>query len=88
MKTEIYVWSAIGNTPVTHRGGSFCDELYHGFIEAENPEDANAKAVELVRSTPHGDKGYFNMPEWPNQNTRSNWVGREVVGLAYSVLSA
>ncbi len=76
MKTKVYVWSNIGNTPITKRGGSFCDVLVEREIECETPEQARAEVKALIRSTPHGGYGHFNMPDFWNQNTRSSFVSR------------
>lgn len=74
LSAEIFVWSRIGCTPITNRGGSFCDELVRTHITVESPEDASIKVRQLMDATPHAAKGYFNIPEWPNQNTRSRWL--------------
>lgn len=71
---EIKLWSAIGDTPLTGRGGSFCDELVSVELNVLNPTDARTVVQNLIRSTPRAVKGYFNIPSWPNQNTRSAWL--------------
>ncbi len=68
--TEIIVWSAIGNTPLTNRSGAHCDELVRITVQCENPTEARELTKKLVRETAHGYMGYFNMPAYPNQNTR------------------
>lgn len=77
MKTIIHIFSKIGHTPLTNRGGSFCDELLKTEVDAQTPEEAKAIAKELFNETPHANKGHFYMPEFPNQNTRAQWFGRE-----------
>ena len=74
MKTKVYVWSNIGNTPITKRAGSFCDVLVEREIECSTPEQARAEVKALIRNTPHGYSGHFNIPDHPNQNTRSSFV--------------
>lgn len=74
-EATIYVWSAIGHTPKTGRAGSYCDELAKVTIRVADVGEARAKAIELVRSTPHGERGHFDVPAHPNQNIRSGWVG-------------
>ena len=73
-KTEIVLWSAIGNTPITGRKGAYCDELVRTTIECENPARADEAVRDLINSTPHARKGHFFMPTFPNQNTRSRWI--------------
>ncbi len=75
MKAEIKVWSAIGHTPLTNRGGSFCDLLVDTVIEVSDIAEARIKAKQFVRCTPEGNTGHYNLPEHPNQNTRSGYVG-------------
>jgi len=73
--TEIYIWSAIGNTPITNRKGAFCDVLEKSQIECESPQDAIEKVKAKIANTKFAAKGYFNMPSHPNQNTRSKFLG-------------
>lgn len=74
MKTQIKIWSAVGNTPVTKRGSSFCDELVSETTDCTSPEDARQYILGLMKRTPHADNANFYMPEWPNQNVRSQWL--------------
>lgn len=76
MKTIIHVWSKIGNTPLTGRKGAYCDELAKVEIETASPEEAHAKTVEMLKTIPHAEKGHYYLPDWWNQNTRSNWLLR------------
>lgn len=74
MKTEIYIWSRIGHTPVTKRGGLFCDVLIHADVDCESPEAARKFVRALIAAHPHGNYGHFNMPEYWNHNTRSGFT--------------
>lgn len=74
MKTEIYIWSAIGHTPLTNRGGSFCDELIHTTVDCENPTEAKKVVKNLLMFTKHAERGHFNMPAYWNQNEQSGWI--------------
>lgn len=74
MITEVYVWSRIGHTPITNRGGSYCDELVKETTDCTSPADAAEYVKGLMKRTPHADKGYFNISGWWNQNTRSQWI--------------
>jgi hypothetical protein len=73
-ETTIFVWSNIGNTPITNRDGAYCDELLKLTIQCANPAKAKALTQRLVKETEHGYKGYFNMPGYPNQNTRNGFT--------------
>jgi hypothetical protein len=73
-ETKIIVWSAIGNTPITGRDGSYCDELVKVTIQCETPEQAKEITQRMVRETQHGYSGYFNMPNHPNQNIRNGFT--------------
>lgn len=72
--TVIIVWSNIGHTPLTKRQGAYCDELLHFETECENPGEARALAQKLVRGVEHGYSAYYNLPEYPNQNTRNGFT--------------
>jgi hypothetical protein len=74
MKTNVTIWSAIGHTPVTHRGGLYCDELIRTQIDCETPDQARLSVQALMLATPGADRGFFHMPDYWNQNTRSGWV--------------
>jgi hypothetical protein len=67
------VWSAIGHTPITKRKGSFCDELAKTEVEVANPAEAKLYLAKLASETKHAVKGYFEIPSYPNQNTRTGW---------------
>jgi hypothetical protein len=73
-KTIIIIWSDIGKTPITHREGAYCDELLHCETYCETPGEAIALAQKLLHETPHGYSAYYNMPEYPNQNTRNGFT--------------
>jgi hypothetical protein len=72
--TTIFVWSNIGHTPRTNRAGAYCDELVRTNVQCANPAEALAMTQKLIRETEHGYSGYFNMPEYPNQNTRNKFT--------------
>jgi hypothetical protein len=72
--TTIVVWSNIGHTPLTHRTGSYCDELLRIEVQCEDPAEARALTQKLVRETPHGYSGYYDLPDHPNQNTRHGFT--------------
>lgn len=74
MKTEIKVWSKIGHTPLTARVGAYCDELVSETADCTSPADAREYVLGVMKRTPHAHKGYFIMPEWDNQNIRSQWL--------------
>jgi hypothetical protein len=69
----LVVWSRIGHTPVTNRGGAYCDELARVEVSVASPEHALCMLAALFSETPHADRAYFNVPNWPNQNTRDGW---------------
>jgi len=72
-KTQVYIWSAIGNTPITGRTGAYQDELVNTIIDCTDPSDALAKVLEIKKATPYADQCYFNMIDYPNQNTKSKF---------------
>jgi hypothetical protein len=72
----IYVRSDIGVTPITKRGGAYCDELVKTFVPADIPEEAREAAKKLLRETPHGYKAAFHIPGYWNHNTNHSYVGR------------
>jgi len=72
-KTIITVLSVQGNTPLTNRGGSYCDLLATVEVECKDPTEALAKTLEIKKQTPHAYQCHFIMPEYPNQNTRSQF---------------
>jgi hypothetical protein len=72
-KTKITIWSAIGSTPITNRGGSYCDELASVTVYCESPGDALAKTLEIKNKTKHAYACHYTMPDYPNQNTRSGF---------------
>lgn len=78
MRTEIYIYSALGHTPKTKRQGPYYDALIHKFIDAKNPLDAKEKVLALIRKTQHATSGHFNILKFWNQNTRSAWVHPEI----------
>lgn len=73
-RAEIRIWSDVGHTPVTGRGSGFRDLLVDTTIDVTGPEDARAKARQLIRETPHGVTGHASLPTWWNQNEREHWV--------------
>ena len=74
MNTKIIIWSQIGHTPKTNRNGSFCDELVNKEFNCDNPDEARKLTLELMKTTQYAARGYFNMPHWWNQNTKSAWL--------------
>lgn len=80
MKAEIRIWSEIGHTPLTNRVGSYCDELVCVVVDAATHAEAKAAGVALLKSTPHAVKGHVSMPELPNQNFRSTWMTKSLLG--------
>jgi hypothetical protein len=72
--TEIVIWSNIGHTPLTNRTGAYCDELVRVTVPCTNPGQALELTQKLIKETPHGYSGYFNMIEYPNQNTRNRFT--------------
>ena len=72
--TLLCVWSHAGHTPITRRKGQFCDELVRKTDYYSSPDEAALEVEKLLRETEHAYKGFFNMPSFPNQNTRSNWI--------------
>lgn len=78
-KTQVYVWSAIGHTPITGRVGSFCDELVVETVDTNGPEQARAYVADLLKRTAHAYSGYYYVNEYPNQNTRSSWLNRSSI---------
>jgi len=71
--TTIIIWSRTGNTPITKRGGGFCDELVHVTLDCASPDEALVVTAELKARTPHAYACHFHMPDFPNQNTRSQF---------------
>ncbi len=45
-KTVITVWSRVGFTPITKRGGSFCDRLAEKVIECMEPREARQATID------------------------------------------
>lgn len=77
MFTDIRIWSANGHTPITNRGGAFCDQLSRTAMHCKTPADARKATLALIATTAHAVAGHFNMPDHPNQNIRSAWVTGE-----------
>lgn len=71
--TTIYIWSAIGHTPITNRHGAYQDVLLKVEIECVDPTDAYNKTLEFKQNTKYAAQCYFKMPTYPNQNTRSKF---------------
>ncbi len=74
MKTEIKIWSQVGHSPLTKRGGSFCDLLLDTEMDCETPAEAEKLTLQLMAATPHSARANFYMPEYPNQNIRQRWL--------------
>lgn len=73
-ETTIVIWSDVGSTPVTCRGGSYCDELVRTTVQCASPSEAIQFTREIMQKTKHAYMGYFDMLEYPNQNTRNQFV--------------
>jgi len=73
-KTEVTIWSAIGNTPITKRNGNYCDEMFKFVIECSTPESAKRFVKTFIAETKDCDSGYFNMIDYPNNNLRNQFV--------------
>ena len=73
-QATISVFSDYGNTPVTNRGGSYCDHIAEIVEYFETPAEARAAAVQAAIDTEHGYSAFYEMPDHPNQNTRHGWV--------------
>jgi hypothetical protein len=71
--TTIKLWSRNGHTPLTGRGGSFCDELLSLTIDCAGPSEAEQKALDYKNKTKGAYSCHYNMPDYPNQNTRSRF---------------
>jgi hypothetical protein len=72
-RTNVLIWSNTGHTPITGRGKSFCDELVNTYIDCVDPADALTKVLEIKKATPHAHSCYFNMIDYPNQNTKAKF---------------
>jgi hypothetical protein len=72
--TTITIWSDIRNTPLTNRGGAYCDELLDFKTVCETPAEAETLTRSLIKLIPHGYSGYYHMPDHPNQNIRNGFV--------------
>lgn len=72
--TQIRLWSANGNTPITKRGGCYCDEVLLLNGVCSNPQVAKDWVQDLITTTPHAVYGHFTMPDFPNQNIRTGFV--------------
>ncbi len=72
----IFVWSEIGDCPVTGRKGSYCDELVRTDIQVRNIDDAIQHAKTLLIITPHAHYAHDDVPAHWNQNMRAGYVSR------------
>lgn len=73
-ETIIVIWSNTGHTPITGRNGGYCDELVRTTVQCESPVEAAKITREIMQKTQYAYSGYFDMPEYPNQNTRNRFV--------------
>jgi len=73
-RCEIKIWSKVGHTPITKRSGSYCDVLHKQTIEVRDVSQAHRFTKHLLKEIKFADSGHYFMPEFPNQNTRSNFV--------------
>lgn len=69
----IYVWSQYGNTPITKRGGSYCDELLKVEVELTSHCEAQALADKYLRETKHASRSSFTLTGYWNQNLNSGF---------------
>ena len=74
IRTEIKIWSSIGNTPLTGRGKCFCDLLLDTVIEIEKIEEARNIVKKLIKDTKSGYKGSYFCPEYWNKNKNIGFV--------------
>lgn len=74
MKVIYKIWSVVGSTPVTNRGGSYCDTLASGEFEADTPQQAEILLRDIASVTPHAYQAFFYMPSFWNQNTRQKYI--------------
>jgi hypothetical protein len=73
-KTEVTIWSAIGNTPITKRNGAYCDELLNFTMDCDTPASAIEFVTNIIKNTEHASSGYFNLIDYPNQNTKNRFI--------------
>ena len=69
-ETKFFIWSDIGHTPLTNRGGSYCDLLLEQSGFCESPIEARIALDELLQKTEHAYNGCFEIIGYWNQNTR------------------
>ena len=60
---EISLFSDIGDTPLTKRGGKHRDELLRTTIQVASPTDARQKCIDLINATPHAVTGFWYAPK-------------------------
>lgn len=75
-KCILSAFSAVGHTPLTKRGGAYCDLLVSNEVTVTSREEAQGLADKLLKETPHAVEVWFNMPEYWNQNLRSGYGNR------------
>ena len=71
---HIIVWSETGHTPVTNRGGSYCDELANFVVQVKNHKEAVNEALSAMARIKYAARGHVSIPKLPNQNYRSQWL--------------
>ena len=59
---RITLHSEIGNTPLTNRGGQYCDKLLEPERNVSGPEEARKKCIELINTTTHAMQGFWYAP--------------------------
>ena len=74
-RTEIMIFSPVGQTPLTKRMGSYCDLLLKEYFMLDNPAQAKQKIRDLIASIVHNvGSAHYYIPDYPNQNTQCGWV--------------
>ena len=74
MMAEIKVWSNIGVTPITKRGGNYCDLLVDKKVAVKSISEARHITNQLINETEFGYKGFFYVSDHPNQNINNGWL--------------
>lgn len=50
---EVYVWSHLGDCPITHRQGACYDVLHHSVVQATDVYDAMSQTREIAKALPY-----------------------------------
>lgn len=73
-KTEFYIHSKIGVTPITDRGGCYCDLLAQFSIDCESIEEAREIAQQLRCIVKNAKTVHYNLPDHPNHNLNGRTI--------------